>query len=47
MRINKYLAKCGLGSRRKCDEFISSGKIKVNGKIVTDFSLNVSNDCFV
>jgi len=47
MRINKYLAKCGLGSRRKCDEFISSGKIKVNGKTVTDFSLNVSDDCFV
>ena len=47
MRINKYLAKCGLGSRRKCDEFISSGKIKVNGKTVTDFSLNVSDNCFV
>jgi len=47
MRINKYLAKCGLGSRRKCDEFISSGKIKVNGKTVTDFSLNISDDCFV
>ena len=47
MRINKYLAKCGLGSRRKCDEFISSGKIKVNGKTVTNFSLNVSDDCFV
>ena len=31
MRINKYLAKCGIGSRRKCDEFISKGFIKVNG----------------
>ena len=36
MRINKYLAKCGIGSRRKCDEYISSGKIKVDGTIVTD-----------
>ena len=32
MRINKYLAQCGLGSRRKCDDFISRGLIKVNGK---------------
>ena len=29
MRLNKYLAQCGLGSRRKCDEFISKGKIKI------------------
>ena len=25
MRLNKYLARCGIGSRRKCDEFISKG----------------------
>lgn len=47
MRINKYLAKCGIGSRRKCDEFISSGKIKVDGKKVTDFSFNVNDDSYV
>ena len=47
MRINKYLAKCGIGSRRKCDEFISSGKIKVDGKKITDFSFNVNDDSYV
>ena len=47
MRINKYLAKCGIGSRRKCDEYISSGKIKVDGKKVTDFSFDVKDDSYV
>ena len=47
MRINKYLAKCGIGSRRKCDEYISSGKIKVNGTIITDFSFNVKEDSYI
>ena len=31
MRLNKYLAQCGVGSRRKCDELINSGKVFVNG----------------
>ncbi|NQU67318.1 MAG: rRNA pseudouridine synthase [Candidatus Marinimicrobia bacterium] len=44
MRLNKYLARTGLGSRRKCDEFIKDEKINVNGNIVTDFSLDVSDD---
>ena len=47
MRINKYLAKCGIGSRRKCDEYISTGKIKVDGKKVTDFSFDVKDDSYV
>tara|TARA_B100001250_G_scaffold269832_1_gene232839 strand:- start:654 stop:1349 length:696 start_codon:yes stop_codon:yes gene_type:complete len=47
MRINKYLAKCGIGSRRKCDEYISSGKIKVDGKKITDFSFKVNDDSYV
>ena len=47
MRINKYLAQCGLGSRRKCDDFISRGLIKVNGKINKDFSYNVKSDDYI
>ena len=42
MRINKYLAKSGLGSRRHCDKIIASGMIKVNGKVLTDYSYQVS-----
>lgn len=30
-RLNKYLASCAVGSRRKCDELIQSGRVEVNG----------------
>jgi len=32
VRINKYLAECGAGSRRQCDELILSGKVLINGE---------------
>lgn len=35
MRINRYLAACGLGSRRACEELIAAGKVQVNGEIAT------------
>lgn len=38
MRINKYLAHSGLGSRREVEKYITSGLVKVNGKVVTDLS---------
>ena len=34
MRLNKYLAKAGLASRRKCDELIRKGLININGVII-------------
>lgn len=33
MRLNKYLADCGVGSRRACDKLIEEGKVKVNDKV--------------
>ncbi|MDP3851230.1 MAG: pseudouridine synthase [Luteolibacter sp.] len=30
-RLNKYLASCAVGSRRKCDELIKAGHVEVNG----------------
>ncbi len=42
MRINKYLASCGVGSRRKCEEYILQGRIKVNGKLVTELGTDVN-----
>jgi len=42
VRINKYLAQCGLGARRKCDEFVESGHIFVNGKKVTELGAKVN-----
>ena len=32
MRINKYLAQCGVASRRECDRLIAEGKVTVNGR---------------
>ena len=47
MRLNKYLALCGVDSRRKCDTLILKKKIKVNGKVVGDFSYRVQKDDLV
>ena len=41
MRINKYLAQAGLGSRRKVEELVTGGKIKVNGKIEKNLSADI------
>lgn len=37
MRLNKFLSNSGVASRRKCDDLISQGKVRVNGKTVTEF----------
>lgn len=42
VRLNKYLADCGVCSRRKADELIDEGLIKVNGK--TAYELGVKID---
>lgn len=33
IRLQKFLAECGIASRRKCEELIEEEKIKVNGKV--------------
>ncbi|MBE7043470.1 MAG: rRNA pseudouridine synthase [Ruminococcaceae bacterium] len=35
MRLQKYMAECGVASRRKCEEIINQGRVKVNGTVVT------------
>lgn len=47
MRINKFLAECNLGSRRKVEAFVKDGRIKVNGKVVTDLAFSVSENDLV
>ena len=44
MRLNKFLAHAGIASRRKCDDIISSGKVKVNDVICMDFSKQITDD---
>ncbi len=41
MRINKFLAECGLSSRRKCEAFVTEGRVKINGKPVSTLATEV------
>ncbi len=41
VRLNRFLAQCGIASRRECDALISSGKIKVNGQVVTELGTRI------
>ena len=38
MRLNRFLAAAGIGSRRHCDELIAAGRVTINGQRCTDFS---------
>ena len=38
MRLNRFLAAAGIGSRRHCDELIAAGPVTINGRVCTDFS---------
>lgn len=38
MRLNRYLAAAGVGSRRHCDELIAAGRVTINGQVCTNFS---------
>ncbi len=42
MRLNRFLAAAGVGSRRKCDELIAAGRITINGRVCTNFSAQPS-----
>ena len=41
-RLQKYLAECGIASRRKCEEYIIQGKVQVNGKTITELGVKVN-----
>ncbi len=44
IRLNKYMANAGLCSRREADEYITSGKVKVNGEVVTELGTKISRN---
>lgn len=41
IRLQKYLADNGIASRRKCEELILQGKVKVNGTIITELGKKI------
>lgn len=41
MRLNKFLAECGVCSRRKADEIIAEGRVTVNRKTVSEMGFDV------
>ena len=43
MRLQKYLASCGVASRRKCEELILNGKIEVSNIFLDTFPLKYIN----
>ncbi len=42
IRLQKYMAECGVASRRKAEEYILDGKVQVNGKIVTELGTKIN-----
>lgn len=47
IRLQSYLAKCGVGSRRGCEELITQGRVMVNNKKVTELGTKVNEDDIV
>ena len=41
MRLNRFLAAAGLGSRRSCEELILKGSVSINGSVCRDLSTRV------
>ncbi len=44
VRLNRYLAQAGVGSRREADELITTGVVTVNGKVVTELGTKIKPD---
>ena len=42
MRLNKYIAQAGIASRRKADELIENGNVKINGLVVRTLGASVA-----
>lgn len=44
MRLQKYISKAGITSRRKAEELIVKGKVKINGETVTEMGIKINPD---
>lgn len=43
-RLQKFLANSGVAARRKCEEFIVAGRVKVNGVTVKELGVKINPD---
>lgn len=41
-RLQKYMASCGIGSRRKCEEYILQGRVRINSQIVKELGVKIN-----
>ena len=41
MRLQKFMAHCGVASRRAAEQMILAGRVKVNGRAVTELGTSV------
>ena len=41
MRLQKYMADCGIASRRACEQLIKDGRVQINGVTVTELGVKV------
>jgi len=44
LRLQKYLASANIASRRKSEEYILSGRVKVNGNVVTELGIKIDTE---
>jgi len=47
VRLQVYLAKCGVGSRRSCETLISEGHVSVNNKIIREMGVKINTEDIV
>lgn len=47
MRLQAFMAKCGVGGRRYCEELIAQGRVKVNNRTVREMGVKVTPDDIV
>ncbi len=41
IRLQKYIAQCGIASRRKAEEYINGGRIAIDGRIVREMGIRI------
>ncbi|MBI9100816.1 MAG: rRNA pseudouridine synthase [Spirochaetales bacterium] len=44
LRLQVYMARCGIGSRRKCEEYIADGRVKVDGRTMMKKGCRITDE---